>query len=78
VETATILLADLGVSINDDDNDNDFAVYFDRLGIPYDSYVNEDDNNPITSDNPMSITISAGTESQTLNVTPQTGFITTQ
>jgi prepilin-type N-terminal cleavage/methylation domain-containing protein len=78
VETATILLADLGVSINDDDNDNDFAVYFDRLGIPYDSYVNEDDNNPITSDNPMSITISAGTESQTLNVTPETGLITTQ
>ena len=67
-----ISLTDLGVSMNT------FVVYFDRLGIPYDSYVDEDSNNPITSDNPMAITISAGLQSRTLNITPQTGFITTQ
>ena len=72
--TDRISLADLNVSRNG----NVFAVYFDRLGIPYDSYVDTDTNNPITPGNPMTITISAGSESQTLNVTPQTGFITTQ
>ncbi len=67
-----ISLADLGVSMNT------FDVYFDRLGIPYDRYASEDDNDPITPGDPMTIIISAGSESKTLTVTPQTGFITTQ
>ena len=67
-----ISLADLGVSMHA------FAVYFDRLGVPYHSYVNEDNNNPITPGNPRAITISAGSESRTLYITPETGFITTQ
>ena len=67
-----ISLAELGVSMNA------FAVYFDRLGVPYHSYVNEDNNNPITLGNPRAINISAGSESRTLYVTPETGFITTQ
>ena len=69
-----ISLADLGVSMNA------FAVYFDPLGIPY-HFVdedNDDNNNPITPGNPRTITISAGSESYTLTVTPETGFITTQ
>jgi hypothetical protein len=70
--TDRISLADLGVSMNA------FAVYFDRLGVPYHSYVNEDNNNPITPGNPRAITISAGSESRTLTVTPVTGLITTQ
>jgi prepilin-type N-terminal cleavage/methylation domain-containing protein len=72
VTTDRISLADLGVSMNA------FAVYFDRLGVPYHSYVNEDNNNPITPGNPRVITISAGSESRTLTVTPVTGLITTQ
>ncbi len=68
----TISLADLGVGMIA------FAVYFDPLGIPYHSYVDEDTNNPITPGNPRTITISAGSESKTLTVTPETGFITTQ
>jgi len=72
VTTDQISLADLGVSMNA------FAVYFDRLGIPYHSYVDKNNNNPITPGNPRTINISAGSESRTLNVTPQTGFITTQ
>ena len=67
-----ISLADLGVSMNA------FAVYFDPSGIPYHSYVSEGNNNPITLGNPLTITISAGSESRILNVIPQTGFITTQ
>jgi len=76
VTTATISLTDLGVSITG----NAFAVYFDPLGIPY-HFVdedNDDNNNPITPGNPRTITISAGSESQTLTVTPQTGLVTTQ
>jgi prepilin-type N-terminal cleavage/methylation domain-containing protein len=72
VTTDRISLADLGVGMNA------FAVYFDRLGVPYYSYVNEDNNNPITPGNPRVITISAGSESRTLTVTPVTGLITTQ
>jgi prepilin-type N-terminal cleavage/methylation domain-containing protein len=67
-----ISLADLGVSMNA------FAVYFDPLGIPYHSYTDEDNNTPVTTGNPRTIVISAGSESRTLTVTPQTGFITTQ
>jgi hypothetical protein len=69
-----ISLADLGVSMNS------FAVYFDRLGIPYHLYDvnNEDNNSLVTTGNPMTIAISAGSESRTLTVTPQTGLVTTQ
>ena len=70
--TDQISLADLGVSMNA------FAVYFDPLGIPYHSYTDEDNNNPVTPGNPRNITISAGSESRTLTVTPQTGLVTTQ
>ena len=69
--TDRISLADLGVSMNA------FAVYFDRWGIPYHSYVDRDNNVPITPGNPRTITISAGSESRTLTVTPETGFIAT-
>ena len=67
-----ISLADLGVSMNA------FALYFDRLGIPYHSYTDEDNNTPVTPGNPRNIAISAGSESRTLTVTPQTGLVTTQ
>jgi prepilin-type N-terminal cleavage/methylation domain-containing protein len=72
VTTDQISLADLGISMNA------FAVYFDPLGIPYHSYVDKDNNNPITTGNPRTITISAGSKSRTLTVTPQTGLVTTQ
>ena len=65
-------LADLGVSMNA------FTVYFDPLGIPYHSYTDEDTNTPVTPGNPRNIIISAGSESRTLTVTPQTGSVTTQ
>jgi len=67
-----ISLADLGVSMNA------FAVYFDPLGIPYHSYTDEDNNTPVTAGNPRNIAISAGSESRTLTITPETGLVTTQ
>jgi hypothetical protein len=67
-----ISLAGLGVSMNS------FAVYFDSLGIPYHSYTDEDNNTPVTPGNPRNIAISTGSESRTLTVTPQTGWVTTQ
>ena len=67
-----ISLADLGISMNT------FAVYFDPLGIPYHSYTDEDTNTPVTPGNPRNIAMSAGSESRTLTVTPQTGWVTTQ
>lgn len=70
--TTTISLTDLGVSMNA------FAVYFDPLGVPYHSWVNENDNSPVTPSNPMNINISAGSESRALTITPETGFIHTQ
>ena len=67
-----ISLADLGVSMNA------FAVYFDPLGIPYHSYTDEDTNTPVTLGNPRNIAISVGSDSRTLTVTPETGWVTTQ
>jgi prepilin-type N-terminal cleavage/methylation domain-containing protein len=72
VTTDQISLADLGVSMTA------FTVYFDPLGIPYHSYVDKENNSPITPGNPRTITISAGSKSRTLTVTPETGLITTQ
>ncbi len=68
----TISLSDLGVGMNA------FTVYFDPLGVPYHVYVDEDNNTPITPGNPRVINISAGSDSQALTITPQTGLITTQ
>jgi prepilin-type N-terminal cleavage/methylation domain-containing protein len=69
--TDRISLADIGVSMDA------FAVYFDQLGRPYHSYADESNNSPVTPGNPMSISISAGSASHTLNITPETGLITT-
>ena len=70
--TTTILLSDLGVSMNV------FTAYFDSRGVPYHSWVDEDNNDPVTPGNPMSISISAGSESHALTITPETGLIITQ
>jgi len=46
-----------------------FTLFFDKFGIPYDSYTDESTNNKILA--PLSIQI----DSQTFNITPETGFI---
>ena len=66
-QTAIVTLADLGVTMNA------FTLFFDGLGKPYKASATVQ----VASDNPLNITISAGSESSTLNVSPETGLITT-
>jgi prepilin-type N-terminal cleavage/methylation domain-containing protein len=70
--TTTISLADLGIGMSA------FTVYFDQMGKPYHSFTDEVNNTPVSTGNPKSITISAGSESRTLSITPETGLIITQ
>jgi prepilin-type N-terminal cleavage/methylation domain-containing protein len=67
-ETDKISLSDLGVTMNA------FTLFFDGLGKPYKTSY----NNAVRFDNPLNITISAGSESSSLNVSPETGLIKTQ
>ena len=70
-ETETIIVRFLG-----EDSDKvpmssmgAFTLFFDKFGIPYDYYTDESTNNKILA--PLSIQI----DSQTFNITPETGFI---
>jgi MSHA pilin protein MshC len=50
-----------------------FTVFFDDYGIPYSSYTNSTTNTPLSAS--LTITVSGGSSSKTITVTPQTGFI---
>lgn len=65
---AQITLADLGI-----DSLSAFTLFFDRIGKPYTAYVDEANNTPLA--NPLTITISAGAQSRTLRVMPETGLV---
>lgn len=65
-----IKYSDLGVSITVAGLSPSGAVFFDRFGKPYDDYTN---NSPLLS--AASITISAGGESRSIQITPETGLI---
>ena len=60
-----ILLADINVTMSG------FELYFDKYGRPYTAYTDETLNTPVSTGNPLSITISG----VTLSVTPETGLI---
>ena len=62
--------ADIGATVSD------FTVFFDRIGKPYTdytSYTNPNANTPLA--NQMQITVTAGTETRTITITPETGLI---
>jgi len=48
---------------------NAFTLFFDKYGIPYTAYTDESTNTPVST--PLSIQI----DSQSFNITPETGFI---
>ena len=48
-----------------------FTLFFDKYGIPYKLYTDESTNTPVSAVNPLLIQI----DSQTFNITPETGFI---
>jgi prepilin-type N-terminal cleavage/methylation domain-containing protein len=51
-----------------------FVLYFDGLGVPYNAY----DTVPVTFSPPKIITVTNGTTTRSLTITPETGLITTQ
>ena len=60
-----ILLADINVTMSG------FELYFDEYGRPYTAYTDATTNTPVSTGNPLTITISG----LTLSVTPETGLI---
>jgi prepilin-type N-terminal cleavage/methylation domain-containing protein len=59
-----------------DDMSPSFTLFFDRIGKPYSAYVDATNNAPIANPgNPLTIIVSAGAQSRTLRVTPETGLI---
>lgn len=63
-----ITLADLGI-----DSLSNFTLFFDRIGKPYTAYVDAANNAPLA--NPLTIIVSAGAQSRSLRVMPETGLI---
>ena len=68
-KNSQILLADIDVTVDG------FELYFDKYGRPYTAYTDETSNTPVSAGNPLAITISAGSGSVTLSITPETGLI---
>ena len=64
----TISLADLGI-----DDMTGFTLFFDRIGRPYTAYTDENTNFPLV-DPGQTITITAGGQTRTVTVTPETGL----
>ena len=70
VQTAKISLSDLGITMNN------FTVFFNKkFGVPYKSIIF---NSKVEPGFPLFITITAGTESVTFSVTPETGLLIRQ
>jgi prepilin-type N-terminal cleavage/methylation domain-containing protein len=62
-----ILETDVGATVSD------FTVFFDRIGKPYTSYTSPTVNTPLAAN--LTITLSAGGDSRTIRVTPETGLV---
>jgi prepilin-type N-terminal cleavage/methylation domain-containing protein len=64
-----VSLADRGI-----DNMTGFTLFFDRIGKPYNTYIDEGDpsNVPLNSD--LVITVSAGGQTRDITVIPETGL----
>ncbi len=50
-----------------------FTIFFDKYGRPYDSYTDETINTP--RENPLTVSVVAGTHQRILTITPETGLI---
>lgn len=50
-----------------------FTVFFDNYGIPYSSYTNSTTNTLLSAS--LTMTVSGGSSSKAITVTPRTGFI---
>jgi prepilin-type N-terminal cleavage/methylation domain-containing protein len=63
-----ISLDDLGIDMNA------YTLFFKSLGVPYKTSP----FTRVTTDNPLNINLSAGSQTRTLVITPETGLIITQ
>jgi hypothetical protein len=68
-QNTQINLSDLGL----DPMALPFTLFFDRVGKPYTAYTDETTNTPLA--NNLTLTISAGAQSRTLTVIPETGLV---
>jgi prepilin-type N-terminal cleavage/methylation domain-containing protein len=65
---AQITLADQGI-----DSLTAFTLFFDRIGKPYTAYVSATSNTPLAD--PLTIIVSAGAQSRSIRVLPETGLV---
>jgi prepilin-type N-terminal cleavage/methylation domain-containing protein len=56
-----------------DDISPGFTLFFDRIGKPYIAYADSTNNTPLAA--PLIITVSAGSQSRSLRVVPETGLV---
>ncbi len=71
-EPGTIIMTGSGMDLNN------FRVYFDRIGKPYKTYTDPDNNIPVSAAAPLTIIIASeedGLIRRQLSITPETGFI---
>ena len=66
-QNAQITLSDIGI-----DSLTNFTLFFDRIGKPYTGY---DTTTKTPLGNPLTITASAGAQSRTFRVMPETGLV---
>ena len=66
-----ISFADLGL----DDISPGFTLFYDRIGKPYTVYFKENDPGNIPLGNDLVITVSAGGQTRTITVIPETGLV---
>jgi prepilin-type N-terminal cleavage/methylation domain-containing protein len=66
-QNAQITLSDVGI-----DSLTNFILFFDRIGKPYTEY---DTTQKTSLDNPLTIVVSAGTQSRDIRVIPETGLV---
>ena len=66
-QNAQITLSDMGI-----DSLTNFILFFDRIGKPYTQY---DTTQKTSLDDPLTIVVSAGTQSRDIRVIPETGLV---
>ena len=58
-----------------DDITPPFTLFFDRVGIPYTTYISQNSPGNVPLGNDLNITVSAGGQTRNITVTPETGMV---
>jgi prepilin-type N-terminal cleavage/methylation domain-containing protein len=70
-QNTQIILADLGI----DSMALPFTLFFDRIGKPYTTYIDEGNPGNVPLNSNLVITVSAGGQFRTITVIPETGLV---